>query len=260
MISTVTSLAALRPRACLPRIWHELPALAAVAAGEGGVGGHTSSDGPLGPVILVPGLLAGDGSLARMRTCLHALGHPVHGTGINYNVDCSELAVGRLLARVADVARLRGERVTLIGHSRGGLFARVAAQRRPDLVAGVVALGAPHRDPLAVHPLLWAHIMTLAALRLAGVRGVLGVGCAVGVCCEDFRRDLAAPVPEGVGLMSVYSRRDGVVDWRACMDGRGENVLVHATHCAMALDAPTLAAVADAARRFRDAPPTALAA
>jgi pimeloyl-ACP methyl ester carboxylesterase len=203
--------------------------------------------------VLIPGLLAGDGTLSRLRACLEDDGHAVHGAAITCNVDCSELAAGRLLKRVAQVAERYDAPVTLVGHSRGGLLARVVSQRRPDLVAGVVTLGSPYRDQLAVHPLLWAQIMAVVALGSIGVPGLLGVRCAIGHCCEDFRRDLAAPTSPDVAMVSVYSRRDGVVDWRACIDDHADNVEVNATHCAMLFDPQTCAEVTDAAARFGQA-------
>jgi triacylglycerol lipase len=253
LIPGVHLLAAVRPRVCLPPIWQEAVGLIALASS----GGQQSSAvrrgrGPRGPVVLVPGLLAGDGLSSRMRAYLEEAGHAVHGADIACNVACSEVAVSRLLERVAEVVERYGEPVTLVGHSRGGLLARVVSQRRPELVAGVVTLASPYRDQLAVHPLVWAPIMAVAALGSIGLPGLLGLGCSVGACCEDFRRDIAAPVPPGVAIVSVYSRRDGVVDWRACIDEHADNVEVRATHCGMLFDPRSCAAVADAAARFAE--------
>jgi pimeloyl-ACP methyl ester carboxylesterase len=55
--------------------------------------------------------------------------------------------------------------IAAVGHSRGGLFARVLARRLPELVSCVITLGTPHRDPLAIYPLVWA---AAAALATAG--------------------------------------------------------------------------------------------
>jgi triacylglycerol lipase len=206
-------------------------------------------------VVLIPGLLAGDGLSSRMRAYLEEAGHAVHGADIACNVACSGVAVSRLLERVADVAERYGEPVTLVGHSRGGLLARVVSQRRPELVAGIVTLGSPYRDQLAVHPLVWAPIMAVAALGSIGLPGLLGLGCSIGACCEGFRRDIAAPVPPGVAFVSIYSRRDGVVDWRACIDEHAKNVEVRTTHCGMLFDPQSCAAVADAAARFAQGAP-----
>ena len=128
-------------------------------------------------------------------------------------------------------------------------MARVLARRRPDLVAGVVTLAAPHREPLAIHPLLWLHGIAFGVASLAGARGLLRFSCIGGACCADFRTDLAAPAASGVEYVSVYSRRDGVVDWRACVDAGASNVEVGVSHCDLATDRATLDVVADAVKR-----------
>jgi triacylglycerol lipase len=253
LIAGVHELAALRPRVCLSPLLKEVVGLGALARCRVGHATSLRRRVSRGPVVLIPGLLAGDSTSSRLRAYLEHDGHAVHGAAMTCNVQCSEVAVRRLLTRVAEVAEEYGELVTLVGHSRGGLFARAVSQRRPDLIAGVVTLGSPCRDQLAVHPLLWAQIMVVAALGSIGVPGLLGLGCAFGACCESFRRDLAEPPPPSVAMVSVYSRRDGVVDWRACIDEHAENVEVCTTHCGMLFDPRTCAEVADAAARFEAA-------
>jgi hypothetical protein len=121
----------------------------------------------------------------------------------------------------------------------------VVARRRPDLVSAVVTLGSPHRDQLAVHPLLWANVLGLGVLGSLGLGGLLQLGCrGRDACCRGFNREVAAALPAEVASLSVYSRRDGVVDWRACVDPDGFNREVRATHLAMPGDPETLRAVA----------------
>ena len=181
--------------------------------------------------------------MRRLADHLAAVGFMPHAAGITRNVDCSEVAVFHLIQRLEALAHAHGTRVAIVGHSRGGMLARVVARRRPELVAGVALLAAPHRDPLAVHPLLLTQMLVMAALGSAGLRGVLRYSCAFGRCCGEFRRDLAAPVSAHVSSLSVYSRRDGLVDWRACVDPGDERIEVHCSHCGMAEDRATLHAV-----------------
>jgi triacylglycerol lipase len=254
----LAGLRSLGPRMCLPPLWQEL--LCPLAASVGAVASQPTQPardpGCSGlPVVLIPGLWSGDVVMSALRNFLMAAGDTVVGAGITCNVDCSEAAVARLIVRVQQVAKRHERPVALVGHSRGGLFARVLAQRCPGLVAGIVTLGTPHRDQLAVHPFLWAQLVALASLGSLGIPGVLRLSCAVGGCCADFRRDLAAPLPLTVRTVSIYSRRDGVVDWRACMDDRGRNAEVLASHCGMLGDRATWAHVASALAGF--AAPTA---
>ena len=198
------------------------------------------SDGP--PVLLIPGFLAGDQSLGPLARHLAAAGYRPLPAGIQRNVDCSERAVGRLAARLHALA----EPVALVGHSRGGMLAHVLARRHPELVTGVVTIGAPRRDPLALHPAVLAPALSLGIAGSLGLGGLVRYSCAFGRCCAAFRRDLAAPAAPPA--LAVYSRRDGIVDWRACLDPAGRHVEVHSSHCGMAEDRVTLHVV----REFLD--------
>jgi triacylglycerol lipase len=207
------------------------------------------------PVLLVPGLFAGDASLMLLASILRDHGWAVWPSGIRSNVGCSGMIVQRLVDRLEAISDEHGRRVAVVGHSRGGLLARAAAQRRPDLVSGVVTLGSPHRDQLAVHPLVWANIVTLATLGSLGVPGFMRFGCrGTGQCCRGFDDDVAAALPAGTGSVSVFSRRDGVTDWRACVDPGGSNVEVEATHCGMPSDPAAQRAILGALERFASAP------
>src|SRR3954451_13035977 len=88
------------------------------------------------PVMLVSGLLAGDQSLNLMAGWLKRTGHRPCRAGIAANVDCSERAAERLERRLECLAEDSGQKVAIVGQSRGGSFARVLATRRPDLVSG----------------------------------------------------------------------------------------------------------------------------
>jgi triacylglycerol lipase len=231
-------------------IWRELRAAGSLLAGADG-SRLTAWPAPAGgpPVLLVPGFLAGDRSLDVLAGHLAAAGHRPHPAGIARNVDCSERTVARLVARLEAIAA-DGGRVAIVGHSRGGLLARVVAHRRPELVSGIVALATPQRDPFAVHPLLLAQGVALGAAAALGLPGVLRYSCSIGRCCSRFRADVAGRLPAGVDYLSLYSRRDGVVDWRACLDPAGRHVEVISTHCGMATDRTALRVVSQALDRY----------
>jgi pimeloyl-ACP methyl ester carboxylesterase len=190
-------------------------------------------------IVLIPGFMTGDRHLTMMKRWLEEAGHATECTGIRFNVDCSEAAVKRLEDRLEAFSAARRQRLVLIGQSRGGLFARALAVRRPDLVESIVTLGSPHIDPMRVHPALWLQGAALTALGSLGIRGVIRHSCRSGDCCARFRRDLRAPFPDDVSFFSVYSRKDGIVDWRACLDDASEPVEIGSTHCGMALSPST---------------------
>jgi triacylglycerol lipase len=187
------------------------------------------------PVLLIPGFMAGDASLAVLRHWLQRRGHRVSMSGIRANVDCAERVVSRLQEQLRALARDSGARVFLIGQSRGGALARSLAVRDPEIVCGLVMLGSPVRSPVAVSAPVLRTVRWIARLGDLGVPGVLSSSCAEGSCCANFREDLAAPLPVSLGAVAVHSRSDGIVDWRACMDPHAETVEVHSSHCGMSV-------------------------
>ena len=202
-------------------------------------------------VLLIPGFMAGDNSLATMKQWLRAADWHTKRAGIRANVACSETACGRLETRLEALAAETGARVTVIGQSRGGVFAKALAARRPDLVSGVVTLGAPIRSQLAVHPLVLAQVGLVAALGSASAPGFFSLRCLRGDCCAPFRSALAGPFPPEVGYVALYSRSDGVVDWRSCLDpDAGSLVEVRSSHCGMGLNAEAYRAIARALAAF----------
>ena len=94
-------------------------------------------------VFVIPGYSAGDPQLIVMRTWLKRLGYRPVKSGLDFNPGWSEKIVEELGNRIEGEFHCSGRRVTLIGHSLGGLQARSVAQRRPQAVGRLVTLGAP---------------------------------------------------------------------------------------------------------------------
>lgn len=201
------------------------------------------------PVVLVPGFLAGDASLSLMARSLRQRGFRTYRALIRANVGCTRRAGDQLEARLEAVAQRRGSRVHLVGHSLGGLLARGVAVRRPDLVAGIVTLGSPMLAPGAHHVSLTRSVDVLVRLSRAGVRGLMAEDCVSGECARASFQQSRAPLPDGVGFTAIYSRRDGIVDWRACVDPVAHPVEVRASHVGMALDPRVLEQVVAALLR-----------
>src|SRR5215213_9007130 len=156
------------------------------------------------PVLLIPGFMAGDLSLGTMAGWLRRNGYCTHRTGIRANFDCSEDACRRLEARLEHMAERHDERVIVVGQSRGGVFAKALAARRPELVEGIVTLGAPVVSQLAVHPLVLAQVGLVSALGSAHVPGLFSWRCLRGDCCERFRDALTGEFPEHIPYVAMY--------------------------------------------------------
>lgn len=246
----VTSLV---PGKSRPPLWREarLGLEAAALLRDPVLRGEGLRDGRGRPALLIPGFLAGDGSLALMADWLRRAGYRPSRAGMRANVGCSGAAVERLEERLERTVAEQGQRAIVIGQSRGGSMAKVLAGRRPDLVGGLVTLGSPHVDPLAVHPLVRLQVEAVSRLGSLGAPGLFKRSCLDGECCATFWEALTAPLPASVGFVAVYSRSDGVVDWRACLDPcADEHVEIAASHCGMAVNPAAWRAVAAALERF----------
>jgi pimeloyl-ACP methyl ester carboxylesterase len=197
------------------------------------------------PVMLVPGFLAGDGSLSVMTGWLRRQGFRTRRAGMRFNVACSTDAVARLETRAEELAERYGRRVAVIGQSRGGTLGRALAMRRPDLVDTLVSLGSPQLEPLAVHPLVLLQVGVVGLLGTLGAPGLFSQTCLRGECCREFRDSFEEPFPDDVRYLSIYSRSDGIVDWRSCLDPAADHVEVDASHVGMAVSAAVYRAIAD---------------
>lgn len=201
------------------------------------------------PVLLVPGFMAGDYSLSGMARALRRRGYRTYRSQITANVGCTLDAAAALESRLEAIAIRRGTRVSIVGHSLGGMLARGLAVRRPDLIAGIVTLGSPMLAPGAHHVGLTAGVEALIRLSRAGLPRLMSEECVAGSCARQSFEESRRPMPTGVGFTAVYSKRDGIVDWRACVDPEARAVEVTASHVGMALDPLVLAEVTEALAR-----------
>lgn len=197
-------------------------------------------------VILMPGFGAGDQTLIVLAAWLRRTGYRPTTCGFLTNTGCSDRALDRVERRLHSVHRQSGRRVALIGHSRGGHYARALARRHPDLVSHAISLGAGLQHMLAV-----SRPTRLAA---AGARQVvLGIGrarspgCLTDACDCRFGQDFTAPFPtDRVRLTSVYSREDGVVRWEAAVVPYAECVEVTGSHVGLVFNRKVYRAIAAA--------------
>ncbi len=236
-----------------PPIWREtrVPLELATLMRDPVFRGRGITDGGGQPVLLIPGLLASDDTLAVMARWLNGTGHKPSRAGIRVNVGCSTASVERLEDRLERLVDKYGRRAAIIGHSRGGSFGKVLAARRPDLVSGVVALGTPQVTPLGVNRFTLAAILTVGALGTLRVPGLFSHKCLVGGCCEGFWEQAGRDLPRGVGHVCVYSKSDGIVDWHSCLDPGAEHVEVKSSHCGMAVHPDVYRVIGDSLRAFR---------
>ena len=250
------------PQIAVPPLWRE-SRFAIEWAGlrrSGVLAGHGVPDGAGRGVLLIPGFMAGDGSLATMTHWLRTAGWHTKRAGIRANVDCSEVACTRLEERLERLADTTGDRVVVIGQSRGGVFAKALAARRPDLVSGVVGLGSPIRSMLAVHPLVLAQVGVVAALGGGRDAGHVLVALPARRLLRPVPAALEGPFPEDVGYVSLFSTLGRRGRLALLPRSRGPDcVEVHSSHCGMSVNAEVYRAVAHALYRFGTADAAGLA-
>jgi pimeloyl-ACP methyl ester carboxylesterase len=183
------------------------------------------------PVLVLPGLLAGDLSTRPLRGFLRALSYDAQGWGLGVNVGPNDALRKRLEDLLLNARCASGQRVSLVGWSLGGIYARELARAHPNAVRSVITLGTPFRDISATH-----------ATRLVSIRP----GGRPLHDAHELRAQLRLPVP--VPTTSIFSKTDGIVHWQSCLETDGperENVEVACSHTGMGFHAEVLAVVAD---------------
>jgi triacylglycerol lipase len=173
-------------------------------------------------VVVIPGFLGTDVYLMELNAWLGRIGYRPYFSGIGLNAECPNLLIQRRLAQTIDQARKETRRkVHVIGHSLGGIIARAVAHQRSQDIASVITLGAPFRGIVAHGSVLRvAETVRKQILEKHG-RGVLP-DCYTGRCTCNFLDSLRREMPPSVSATAIYTREDGVVDWRCCVTGDPE--------------------------------------
>jgi pimeloyl-ACP methyl ester carboxylesterase len=185
------------------------------------------------PVLVLPGLLASDLSTALLRRYLSGLGYQCHAWGLGRNTGGVTRMRALLRQRLAAISHESGRKVSLVGWSLGGVYARDLALHMPEMVRCVVTMGSPFAGDIT-------------ATNARRIYEVLSGETLENVNVEDLRH-LAGDLP--VPATSIFSRTDGIVNWRTCLlrpSDRAENIEVHlASHIGLGVNAAVLWAVAD---------------
>ncbi|MFN2495498.1 MAG: esterase/lipase family protein [Pseudonocardiaceae bacterium] len=182
------------------------------------------------PVLVVGGLATNPEVLSPLRDWLHRIGARTLLAPTQYGIACGQraaIAVEDALARHVDAT---GEPAVIIAHSRGGQFARPVAVRRPELVRGLITLGSPLTRLLGAHPIVLLKVLGLGVVGSLGVPGLVRASCLWGDCCRPLRDDLVGPFPDDVPFVSVFSRQDEVVLWKASLDPAARHREICTTH------------------------------
>src|SRR5260221_745433 len=152
------------------------------------------------PVPTLPGFLASDLSMAPMRRYLQELGYDSYAWKMGRNIGGVSRMRAALRDRLAEIHAMTGRKVSIVGWSLGGVYARDLAQQAPDMVRYVVTLGSPFAND----------VRATNATRLYEALS--------GETVEDnseLRTAIAVDLP--VPITSIHSRTDGIVNWLTCL-------------------------------------------
>lgn len=197
-------------------------------------------------VVIIPGFMHGDGYLLFMYAWLKRLRYRPYYSRIGFNADCPNILIEDVLNRVVDDARREtGRQVHLIGHSLGGVIARAVAVQRPSDIRSVISLGSPLRQAV-VHPTVFKEAEMVRRYVVSRQSSRVRPECLTANCACAFMRSLPKPLPKNVRFTSIYTKHDGLVDWRSCRTGDSAiDVEVPGTHSGMAFNPAAYSVIAE---------------
>ncbi len=191
---------------------------------------------PLGdgaPVVVVPGFMATDFYLQEMYYWLRRMGYRPYMSQIGRNSDCMEKLVQKLLLTVDKAYQETGRKVTIIGHSLGGVLARASANLAPDKIDSVITMGSPIRG-ISSHPVV-LELGNRVRKRVQVVQD--RPGCFTGACNCSAADSLKTDLYPHVTQTAIYTKTDGIVDWRYCVNEELDtNFEVLGTHGGLAFN------------------------
>ena len=170
------------------------------------------------PVLVIPGFLGSDFSTSRVRRFIKRIGYTPYTweLGRNYG-DVNQL--NDLRERLMEIYKKHDTKVTLIGWSLGGVYARQLAKDQPELIRQIITLGSPFGGINQPNNAAWLYKL-------------INKGKSINPASKKWFENIPAPAP--VPTTAVYSKEDGIVPWQACMeeveDEIHENVEINGSH------------------------------
>ena len=186
------------------------------------------------PVIVFPGFVASDRSTKPMRNLLNDLGYKTLGWGLGRNLVFNTTREAEMRNLLERVYKAEGRKVTLIGWSLGGVFAREIAKANPDSVRSVITLGSPISGDLD-------HSNARRLYEFFNGPATSEMTARMKTIAE------APPVP----TTSIYTKTDGIVAWRGSVqkmsqqNTKVENIAVPASHIGLGVNPLVMIALAD---------------
>ena len=184
------------------------------------------------PVLVLPGLMASDVSTRPLRSFLGSKGYQVSGWQQGRNLGLREGVQDEMVFLLKKMNDTTGRKVSLVGWSLGGLYARQLAKTMPERVRSVITLGSPFAgSPRSTNA--W-RVYEMASGRRADE--------------EDERFGGSLSVAPPVPTTAIFSRTDGICAWQGCVEKtsvQSESIEVESSHCGMGHHPAAVYAVAE---------------
>ncbi len=203
---------------------------------------QTAPKGDGHAVLVLPGFMAGDPSTYILRQFLKSLGYKSYGWELGSNTGPRYRLFAQMEKLMEELADEHGGKISVIGQSLGGIYARELARDKPELVRQVISLGAPFGGMTKVRPSVRTLFQSISGMRPK-------------TAPEQYRAMFKRlPDPLSVPASAVYSKYDGVTHWRSCVQKisppapaglKMENVEVVCSHVGMAVNPSALYMIAD---------------
>ena len=195
------------------------------------LGSHPQGDGH--PVLVLPGFMASDLSTAPLRKYLNKLNYTALGWNLGRNYAKVQF-LEVLSERIDELYHLYGEKISLVGWSLGGIYARQLAKAKPQMIRQVITLGSPFRGVSQPNNVAWIYNLISGGKRV-----------------EDADPKLLAdlPLPAPVPTTAIYTKEDGVVPWELCLEEKEtdihQNIQVRGSHLGLGVNHAVLHIIAD---------------
>jgi hypothetical protein len=182
-------------------------------------------------VVVIPAFLGTDFYYTEFRAWLRRIGYEPYNSSMGRNAECPNLLIRHYLRETVEKAYKHTRRkVHLIGHSLGGTLARAMAAQMPGRIASVISMASPFRG-VSVHASVRRAAEVVRGRILERHGGRVMPDCYTTACTCEFLNSLATNVPKSVPQTAIYTKTDGIVDWRVCTtDDPSVDVEVSATH------------------------------
>ena len=184
------------------------------------------------PVLVLPGFMSSDFSTGPLRQFIRDLGYTAYRWELGRNTAKVKF-IDMILERVDALYYMHGEKISLIGWSLGGVYARQVAKARPHAIRQIITLGSPFKGVQQTNNVSWIYNLLSSKKQDQNT---------------DPKVFKDIPLPAPVPTTAIYTKEDGIVPWRLCMEDEDEthqNIQVRGSHFGLGVNPSVLEVIAD---------------